>query len=196
MNVKLMWEKEIGRVQFSTTRSKRLTTTAVDCNCYLWSVHSEQSLLLGEAFARVKNKSLKKKKKASEPRETLGVRRTKSKDATFFYRLTPRVPRGAPTAIVLLPIFFFWLVRRTSPEKKVLRVPSKVWFTTLPTQQHSIVGRNFAFLYSFHITLCSSCAEETRLAKEAGIPVVKTGYWTWWHVAVVTHTFVLLQVFI
>lgn len=138
----------------------------------------------------------RKKKNASEPRETLGVRRTKSKDATFFYRLTPRVPRGAPTAIVLLPIFFFWLVRRTSPEKKVLKVLSKVWFTTLPTQQHSIVGRNFAFLYSFHITFCSSCAEETRLAKEAGIPVVKTGYWTWWHVAVVTHTFVILQVFI
>lgn len=114
----------------------------------------------------------------------------------FFYRLTLRVPRGAPTAIVLLPIFFFWLVRWTSPEKKVLRVLSKVRFTTLPTQQHSIVGRNFAFLHSFHITLCSSCAEETRLAKEAGIPVVKTGYWTWWHVAVVTHTFVLLQVFI
>lgn len=139
----------------------------------------------------------RKKKNASEQRETLGVRRTKSKDATFFFRLTPRVPRGAPTAIVLLPIFF--LLTRTTDlarKQKVHRVLSKVWFTTLPTQQHSIVGRNFAFLYSFHITLCSSCAEETRLAKEAGIPVVKTGYWTWWHVAVVTHTFVLLQVFI
>ena len=192
-----MWEKKIGRVQFSTTRSKRLTTTAVDCNCYLWSVHSEQSLLLGEAFARVKNNSLKKKKKMPASRAKLWEwDARKVRTPLFFNRLTPRVPRGAPTAIVLLPIFFFWLVRRTSPEKKVLRVPSKVWFTTLPTQQHSIVGRNFAFLYSFHITLCSSCAEETRLAKEAGIPVVKTGYWTWWHVAVVTHTFVLLQVFI
>lgn len=192
-----MWEKKIGRVQFSTTRSERLTTTAVDCNCYLWSVHSEQSLLLGEAFARVKNKSLKKKKKLPASRAKLREwDARKVRTPLFFYRLTPRVPRGAPTAIVLLPIFFFWLVRRTSPEKKVLRVLSKVWFTTLPTQQHSIVGRNFAFLYSFHITLCSSCAEETRLAKEAGIPVVKTGYWTWWHVAVVTHTFVLLQVFI
>lgn len=192
-----MWEKKIGRVQFSTTRSERLTTTAVDCNCYLWSVHSEQSLLLGEAFARVKNKSLKKKKKLPASRAKLREwDARKVRTPLFFYRLTPRVPRGAPTAIVLLPMFFFWLVRRTSPEKKVLKVLSKVWFTTLPTQQHSIVGRNFAFLYSFHITLCSSCAEETRLAKEAGIPVVKTGYWTWWHVAVVTHTFVLLQVFI
>lgn len=192
-----MWEKKIGRVQFSTTRSERLTTTAVDCNCYLWSVHSEQSLLLGEAFARVKNKSLKKKKKLPASRAKLREwDARKVRTPLFFYRLTPRVPRGAPTAIVLLPMFFFWLVRRTSPEKKVLKVLSKVWFTTLPTQQHSIVGRNFAFLYSFHITLCSSCAEEMRLAKEAGIPVVKTGYWTWWHVAVVTHTFVLLQVFI
>lgn len=192
-----MWEKKIGRVQFSTTRSKRLTTTAVDCNCYLWSVHSEQSLLLGGAFARVKNKSLKKKKKCQRAARNSGSETHEKKGRPFFLPPHSQSSARRTNSNSSSPDFFpFDSYDGPRPKRNVLRVLSKVWFTTLPTQQHSIVGRNFAFLYSFHITLCSSCAEETRLAKEAGIPVVKTGYWTWWHVAVVTHTFVLLQVFI